>query len=1265
MKKLCLLGFLIFVCGLLSAETIISANITSSQTWNLEGSPYIISGTRSIGGPSNPVVSVDPGVVIKFNAGASLQVGMSTTSVGGLVVNGSSDNPVLITANSSEPVPGFWACIRCTANASQVLLNYAVLEYGGSGNGIFETAGGSPVLDHCTFRNSATCGIYSSAAGVGPTVSNCLFESNTTYPIQTNSTRADLLGSGNLFYSNGIQRILLNSDTLNEGASWLNHGIPYELDDNQYLYTNSSPLVLSEGVELLFRLGKKLYVGYSSSSGITGCIRANTVSFGAVNPASGWGGIEVQPYNSASVFENCQVMDVSSAGTAAFYIRGNNMTEVSGCTIQNCNTYGLYGATGAVFSWSGNTITGCSKAVYLQANDIRKLGAGNQYTFNTDNWIFCPTGVISVTCTWIPQSVPIRVGGNLSIYVSGLCTLTLPPGVVMEFNPAVRLTIGYSGSTASSGALVATGAIFRGAVSGPGSWDGLYFSTYTGSNLLSACQISDAGAGGMGAVTIANNSTTVTGCLIQNNLSRGINISTGKHANISANVITACGSYPLAVDAKGAHYVQANNIMTGNAMDMVELNPVVVDIDCTWRNPGIPYLLTGSVNIYASTAPRLTILPGTIVMMNNQEGILIGYSGSNVNSGALRATGVTFTRSSSVAVPFGLIFQNYMDDANTILTDCVIEYCRNGTYSTAAWCNNSSPAFNACTFRNNPGHGVGGGTSSHFRVENCSFQNNGGYPIKTTAEAFSFVSGSKNSFSGNNPDRILISGGVLSNSSTWNNPGIPVEVNSPIYVYGNPYPILTINSGLHMLFQTGTHLSVGYSGSTVNQGGLHATGAYFSALNNTAGGWSGINFLIYLVPGSYLRYCTIENGGANGSVYVLNSPLAEIFDCVIRNSTVGIKLNGANSCPNIWRNHIYGNETGISCVSSSNPLIGGSLGNANSFTDNTGVGVSNSTASITINAEYNWWGDASGPNGPLGDGVSNYVDYDPYRDSPIGAAPGLFALLSPANGVVLSTLSPLLDWEDAVDPTPGDVVTYTLELNISPSFSTGGWAFSGIPASIFSVPPGNLADDSRYYWRVTAYDSQGQNTFCSQPYLYFDVAVPEAPAAFSLLSPLQDANLPYTSNLLTWQAALDPDPGDTVTYNVLVDISAGFENASGLGATAPQVYSDFCVPGTLYYWQVVASDTQGHSTLSEIKCFYVLPDALPRTPSWLNASVNGSDLILSWEAIPGADSYLLYSADDPYGSFGSPVSCPTAGYNDTGGAVSARKFYQVKAVDSF
>ncbi len=1269
MRQAVLFFVFILMLGSVFADTIISANITTSTTWNLAGSPYIIQGSRIISGATNPIVTVEPGVVIKFNASANLQIGSnsSSSSPGGLIVNGTASQPVLFTANSSSPVPGFWSHVRTNTYAStdQAIFNYAIFEYGGSQNANFEVGGGNPAFFHCTFRYSENDGIYHASATAGAQVTDCLFDSNGMYPLQVNSTKIHMISTGNQYVNNALQRIFVNSENLTEGHTWLNQGIPYEFDNSQYVYTGSNPLILLPGTELLFGSGKKLYVGYGSSSATTGCISAEGVTFGAVNPALGWYGIEFQPYTQASDLTNCTIRDVSSVAPGAIYIRSNGLIDISGCLITDCDTYGLFTISGAAFSWNGNTIRNCSETAYVYPRDVAKLGSGNHYQANLENEIYIPGGTINVSGTWTRQEVPLRVGGGIEVYASGGCSVTIPYGVVMKFAGGIGFHVGYSSSESSSGSLYATGVVFRGVTATAGFWDGLYFNRYSGGIVLSGCVIQDAGNANYAGITVANSVTTITGCVINNCLARGISVSNGFHANISANTISSCGSYPLSIDAAAVHYISNSNYLTGNTLDYVEVKAVTVDANTTWRNQGIPYYLTDTINVYASTVPKLTILPGTVVMIPHQKMLVLGYAGSPTLSGALEATGATFTRKSSGDAPYGLYFQNYLDDAHTILTNCVFEYLMHGTQNTAVYCNTSSPSFVGCTFRNNPGHGIGGGNNSHFSVVNCSFTDNGGYPIKTTAEAFAYVSGSGNSFSGNNPNRILISGSNLSAGAIWNNPGIPVEVTGDITVYGSAFPILTLNSGLHLTFQTGTGLSIGYTGSPTLKGGLYADGARFSALNGTAGGWDGLIFNQYMLTDSYIRYCIVEHGGANGCVWVNNAPLSQIFDCVIRYGTIGIKLNGTNANPDIWRNHIVANNSGIVCQSNANPLIGGSLGNGNSITANTVIGVSNSSSAITLNAEYNWWGDAAGPTLRLGDGVSTFVDYDPWRTTDIGDAPGLFALLLPIQAAVEETITPLFDWEEAIDPTVGDTVTYTLEICSNSSFGAGTLSYSGLTGSVYQLASGILADDHRYFWRVTAYDGQGQNTSSEQAYYYFDIAVPEAPASFVTLSPTQDQTVYLTSNPLSWQVAVEPDPGDLVTYTVYLDITAGFDAGTTQITTGTSLHTGFCQPGTLYYWKVEAADTQGHITVSPIARFYVDPSAAPRPPLAITCVVFGDDLQLTWDEVPGADSYLIFAADEPYGEYQQIGSAASNDFYFAGGAQQGTRFYQIKALDLY
>jgi hypothetical protein len=74
-----------------------------------------------------------------------------------------------------------------------------------------------------------------------------------------------------------------------------------------------------------------------------------------------------------------------------------------------------------------------------------------------------------------------------------------------------------------------------------------------------------------------------------------------------------------------------------------------------------------------------------------------------------------------------------------------------------------------------------------------------------------------------------------------------------------------------------------------------------------------------------------------------------------------------------------------------------------------GVGVEVLDSAILVDAEYNWWGDSTGPHHPtlnplgLGDTVSDYVDFDPWLEDPLGLhAPRILA--SPRRMAIPATI---------------------------------------------------------------------------------------------------------------------------------------------------------------------------------------------------------------------------------------------------------------------
>ncbi|HNT52250.1 MAG TPA: hypothetical protein PKH19_02525, partial [Candidatus Syntrophosphaera sp.] len=526
-------------------------------------------------------------------------------------------------------------------------------------------------------------------------------------------------------------------------------------------------------------------------------------------------------------------------------------------------------------------------------------------------------------------------------------------------------------------------------------------------------------------------------------------------------------------------------------------------------------------------------------------------------------------------------------------------------------------------------------------------------------------------YANNNPDRILISSSTLNEAKTyvWNDPGIPVEVSGEVKVNGplpDP-PMLQLNSGL-VLMVNGNWFRIG-SSYDFSPGGIQAEGATFTSASGNVNGWNGL-YLDYSVTGnSYIRNCIVENA-SQANVCSAYATLPVIESCVIRNGARGIWLQSNYGAPSIIRNHIMGNGVGVQCDNNTSPIIGGSLGDANNFNGNTSFGVQNTSSSVTLNAEYNWWGDPSGPthtSNPSGSGdpVSNYVDYDPWRTTNIGDAPARFHLLTPANASQLQTLTPLLDWEEAIDPTPGDIVTYTVELALNTGFTNGLISFGGLSATFLQLPAATLNDDTHYYWRVLATDTQSQTTLPYENYFSFQTAVPEAPLPFDPLSPSYNATVEFTSNLLTWEAAIDPDAGDQVSYTLYRDISAGFENPELINTNATSVLTGFCAPGGLYYWKVKAFDLTGLETFSPTWRFYVSPDARPRAPVSFTITPQGSDLLINWDTVPGADSYDVYHSIEPYTGFillQSGVTTP--GLLHLGAASDTRGFYYVTAHDT-
>ena len=80
-------------------------------------------------------------------------------------------------------------------------------------------------------------------------------------------------------------------------------------------------------------------------------------------------------------------------------------------------------------------------------------------------------------------------------------------------------------------------------------------------------------------------------------------------------------------------------------------------------------------------------------------------------------------------------------------------------------------------------------------------------------------------------------------------------------------------------------------------------------------------------------------------------------------------------------------------------------------------------------------------------------------------------LLSPANGSIVTTLTPQIKWVPAADNS-----TYILEISTDTDFSDIKMRKTGIKEAGFTIPEAVLKWNSYYYWRVRSQDDTGTSS---------------------------------------------------------------------------------------------------------------------------------------------------------------------------------------------
>jgi len=266
----------------------------------------------------------------------------------------------------------------------------------------------------------------------------------------------------------------------------------------------------------------------------------------------------------------------------------------------------------------------------------------------------------------------------------------------------------------------------------------------------------------------------------------------------------------------------------------------------------------------------------------------------------------------------------------------------------------------------------------------------------------------------------------------------------------------------------------------------------------------------------------------------------------------------------------------------------------------------------------------------------------------------------PANESVNVNITTNLSWTGG-DPDPGDTVTYNIFFGTDPNPPIAVIVHYGE-----TYDPGKLNYDTQYYWKIDAYDG---TTATDGPIWTFHTKEGAPPYVPSNPDPANESvNVNITTNL-SWTGG-DPDPGDTVTYNIFFGTDPNPPNVE-TNYTDTTYNPSGLTYNTQYYWRIDAWDDYNYSTTGPIWTFHTkegAPPYVPSNPDPANESTNiHITTNLSWTGgDPDGDpvKYDIYFGTDP-----NPPNVETnytdTTYNPSGLTYNTQYYWRIDAWDDY
>ena len=334
--------------------------------------PYrFTDGSSDVG--QDATLTVDPGVEMRFASGVGLNVDDVASAV--LSADGSSENPIRMTATEGNEEAGWWRGIAIYSGNANNLLDHVIIRHGGSdvpgllaeGGGLALAGGASVTLTNTTIAQSGTFGLYLDGTGAElDGFSENSFSGNTDAPVYIPFTRIGAIDGGSTFPDGKTVRVwgatLSGSDAT---VTALDGDTPYRFTDGNSDVGQDATLTVDPGVEMHFAAEVGLDVDNFASAVISADGTSNNPIRMTATEGNGeqgwWQGVAIYSDNPNNLLNHVIVRHGGSDVPALLQeganvaLAGDTALELTNAEITDSGANGVYCDGSASFTTSGNT----------------------------------------------------------------------------------------------------------------------------------------------------------------------------------------------------------------------------------------------------------------------------------------------------------------------------------------------------------------------------------------------------------------------------------------------------------------------------------------------------------------------------------------------------------------------------------------------------------------------------------------------------------------------------------------------------------------------------------------------------------------------------------------------------------------------------------------------------------------------------------------------------------------------------------------------